>query len=563
MSAGTVYPARIFGRVLASVILIGLFSTTIGGPSLNPFPQQTREGKPTSAQGFYPADSVTLTERNSVGTEDTEQSSSILTVESSVAYPTTVGRHAPGAGSSPHADQHETFQSRPVEHPADGDINLHLGDPLHVDASAHDEGGSETGSAAEGRMLQSEDTDGSEFLRYTTRAVRAFGGDRAAVSYWIPPARQTGRAIYPPVGVQTALIDGFYPAVTVGLSRESNVFHSEDNEQSDTVLSIRPSIVYRTSLGRHQAQIGVFGIFDRYDKLDTEDRDNFALGAGLNLDLSERLDVNLQAGYVDGSETRGAAGAPPSEFPSPDEFEVLNYGAEAIYGRRSNTMQLAGAIDRDEVRYTNNDQQGRDRNRDEITGRLYYNMGARTDLFAEVDFADIDYIDPSSSLDSTETGLFIGARFDATDATFAEGKIGQLDKDFDDPSQGDFDGVAGLIRVVWQPRPFTGVRLYASRTTEESADPAASFFVSNLLGAAVEHDFTSRWSAYAFLNRTNDEFSDGRDDRLIDFGIGVDYALTQWLSVGARYGKVDKTSNQPGFAFDDDLVSLYFTAVRP
>jgi len=381
--------------------------------------------------------------------------------------------------------------------------------------------------------------------------------------YSLPPAPQTGLAISPPVGVQIELLSGVYPAMTVVASRASNPLRTENGEP-DTIVWYWPSIVYRTSVGRHEAQIGYSGIFKRYQKFDDQDTDNQIVDAGLDLDISERLDVNLQTVLAEGSETRGAPGTPLPLFPleDPNEFDSRSYFAEAIYGRRTNTIQLSGAIVHNEVRYTNNDQQARDRDRDSLRGRIYYNVAPSTSLFAQARVADIDYQDPTSVLDNTETAGFLGVLWEATEATFGEAMIGRLDKDFNDPSEDDFDGTAALLRADWLARPFTRVRLYASRTTEETSDPSASFFVSNLIGAAVEHEFTSRWTGYMYLNRTKDEFSNDRQDRFTDFGIGFDYDLTRLISLGVLYGDAKRSSNDPRADFDDEFVSIIFSIRR-
>lgn len=384
-------------------------------------------------------------------------------------------------------------------------------------------------------------------------------------SYSSAPAASTQNAINPPTGVDDELLPGFYPSISIVASRHSNSLQSSGLEQADTVITVTPAFVFKTELGvgRHSAQISYTPVIEKYDKLSSEDEITHNLDGSVHLDVSDKFSVDLNAGYSDGAESRGASGTPLEQSLDRNEFNSTRYGAQAIYGRRSAKMQVAGAVSRNELRFTNNDQELRNRDSDNLTGRIYYNIGPKTATFLEGSVTDIDYLSGISTLDSTETRYSLGLRWDTTAITGAEIKVGHLEKDFDDPSGADFSGLSYLGSINWQPRPFTSAKFYASRTTEESTTDTASYFASNLFGVSASHDLTGQISVFGYLNFTNDEFSDGREDDITDVGIGIDYLMRPWLKFGAQYGLVERDSTDPVGDFEDQFISLSVTATRP
>jgi len=106
------------------------------------------------------------------------------------------------------------------------------------------------------------------------------------------------------------------------------------------------------------------------------------------------------------------------------------------------------------------------------------------------------------------------------------------------------------------------VSAYASRAVEESSDSAASFFVSDLIGVTVNHGLSERLNLLGYYNQTEDDFSNNRLDNVKDYGVGLDYAMREWLSLNARVGRVERTSNEADIPFEDTFVSIGVSAKR-
>jgi len=116
--------------------------------------------------------------------------------------------------------------------------------------------------------------------------------------------------------------------------------------------------------------------------------------------------------------------------------------------------------------------------------------------------------------------------------------------------------------VIWEPTAFTRVSGYASRAVEESSDSAASFFVSDLIGITVNHGLSDRLNLLGYYNQTEDDFSNGRLDDIKDYGIGLDFAMREWLSLNARVGRISRGSNESDVEFNDTFVSVGLSAKR-
>ncbi len=383
------------------------------------------------------------------------------------------------------------------------------------------------------------------------------------IPYSIPPAAGTQREIGALKGVGEEILPGFYPAVTVSMARHNNALRSDTGEQSDTVITVAPSLLYKTELGKHALQLRYEGQFYQYQNLSSENVNNHVLNADLGLDLTEKFDVNLNAGLGIGSELRGASGSRTGTLLEPDTYRETRWGAEAVYGRSEAQAQVVGSYSSSQLRYTNNDQEQRDRDTDTIGGKFLYNIGPKTALLVEAKRAQIGYLHPVGvSLDSSETALLAGVTWAATAKTTGEFKAGRLTKDFDDPARGDYSGLTYLGRVQWAPLSYSRFSLYASQRTEETTDLAASYFVSRLLGLGWDHELTSRMNLFAYINAIRDDYDSGREDKIRDYGVGLNYNLLSWLDFSGRYGRVKRDSSAADASYEDQFFLLSLTASR-
>jgi len=358
------------------------------------------------------------------------------------------------------------------------------------------------------------------------------------------------------------LLGGFYPTVTIAVARQGNVFRTPDNKQSDTVVTVSPALLYHNNIGASDLTVRYRADVAKHKDFSSEDTVSHSLHGDLGLDMTEKLQGRIGASYLEGWEQRGNLGSRTFIGQEPDHYRETSADAELIYGRRENTIQLAGLVGIARLRYLNNGQEERDRNSNSIGGRIYYNLGPRTSLFAGLERVNIDYVHPvpGYNLDSVETSTYVGARWNATAATEAEISVGRTKKDFDDPARGDATGSSYAGRVLWSPVDYSHVSFYGSRGFDETVELNSSYIISDLLGVSWNHALSSRVNVNAFYQKGKDKFDTGRTDKATDYGAGIDYGFASWLSVGAQYTRSERSSDVYEANYDDDLIMFYLTS---
>lgn len=356
---------------------------------------------------------------------------------------------------------------------------------------------------------------------------------------------------------------GLHGSVSVSISKQQNVLR-DNNADSDTVVTISPLLWYQQEFGRHGVVVRYRGDYFKFKDFSGENSIDHNLQSDVLLDMSEKLQVRIGAGYVLGHETRGLLGTVDTSSDKPNKFKEQSLEGSVTYGRRENTIQLSGTVGISQLKFTNNNAgEGRGNiNSDHIGGTVYYNLGPRTALLAKLGRTNIDYVDNSEAfdLDSKETSAGIGVRWEATEITTGEASVSKTKKDLTNPSKEDFSGITYSGRVKWAPLEYSVFSLYGTRSTEESTSTNASYIISDEVGVSWSHILTQAWSLNAFASKGKDEFSDGRRDNLADFGMGVNYGLFSWGSIGLQYAQTKRSSSDTANNFDDETLVLLFSS---
>ena len=390
--------------------------------------------------------------------------------------------------------------------------------------------------------------------------VSAPGAYGDSVTTGIAASSSTQRALAPPPGLGAEADLGLTLNIGFGASRHSNPERRPEgsDSESDASLLFSPSLTWGGEIGRHQFEVGYSYGSESYNDFETEDSDYERLGGALRLDLTRVLIADLYASRTEAEEQRGTAGARDIGFnDDEDEFTLDTVGGRVTLGRRTNLLQIYVGAEANEYRFTNNNQDGRDRDDDVLEAGLFFNVGAATSLFVHATERDIDYLVGNPSLDNTETAVTGGVTWEATEFVSLTLEAGQLEKEYDDRSIQGFDGTTYLGKILWSPRDRTNLSFYASRRTEESAEPDAPFFVSEVAGIDLTQQLGERGSVTLHFARAEDEYGNGRVDEIDDYGIAFGYSAFAWLDVGLGYNVVDKTSTEPEDNFKDEIWSLF------
>lgn len=354
--------------------------------------------------------------------------------------------------------------------------------------------------------------------------------------------------------------------VTPNLTYDNNVQRTNAGGEGSLVLSLEPKLGYQKRFGKHTLNLEYLGDYARHRSLRQEDYEDHQVNAGLQLDLTRRLDVNFETGVELGHERRGQPGSRDTDtdvgpVTPPDQFKEGRVYADIIYGREIAKAQISVSLDSRMRRYDNNGQDYRDRDYDTVTGRLLYNLGPKTALVAEVSLGDVDYLEPGvEDLDSSETRYLVGLSWKATAKTTGEFKVGWRRKDLSDETRSDFNGLDWEGRLLWEPRPDSKVSVEAGRSMVEGG-AGTSYFVDDHIGAAWRHALTRRWTmdTTSVLRRVQSD--EGDTDRYYSLGASISYSLYRWLDVGLGLEHNRRDSSLPDGGYQDTAASalLRFT----
>jgi hypothetical protein len=349
------------------------------------------------------------------------------------------------------------------------------------------------------------------------------------------------------------IIRGLTLKLSTGVGYDENVFRTESNTQSDFFLNIRPGAYLDGGFGKHIYRLGYEGDYAAYRDFSTEDFDDHRVFGNLGLDLTRKVDVNLGGQVWLGHDPRGAPGSRIINPLDLDTWREQELKAELVLGREITRAQVTPWIQYTGLRYTNNNQSGRDFDRMDYRARGRWRFTPRFYGLVEGGFATVDHLDKSNNLDRTESGVLVGFGWQASAKTSGDVLVGVLNRDFDDPSRGSSSDLDWDARVHWAPKPHSRFTAYTFRRSQETPSAPSGTFLSDTIGGRWRHAFTERWELDTGIEYTRADFETGREDDYLRFDMGLVYALTRWLDAAAIYRYDTRRSNLPGINYDDHM----------
>ena len=350
---------------------------------------------------------------------------------------------------------------------------------------------------------------------------------------------------------------GWFPSIVVSAVRDDNILRVEDNATADTILVAEPAVDWKSLFGKHRLDLHFDASLARYKANAGENYNDGLLNGQLVLDLTPRVTVDLDGGSQRSHDYPGESGTRPRTTTGPDLWRENVLGGTLTYGGRSNAAQVGITVLSAARSYTNNGQEGRDRNIDTAGARFSWNVSEKTALYLSAVQSMIDYPNPAPvNLDSTDRRISVGAHWEITGITSGDARIGSTSKDLKDPTLKDFQGVHLSAHAVWEPVPVDRLRLTALREPRESDVVNASYYVVNQLTGIWEHQLTALVAANILIDSEQDDYSDGRLDKLRKLGLGLDFDVTERMTINATYQLSHRNSNAAGLSYDDKFIML-------
>lgn len=356
-----------------------------------------------------------------------------------------------------------------------------------------------------------------------------------------------------------------YPELELSLQRNDNIALQPDNARvGDTIWVMRPSVRFEIKKGPDFYNFGYRGEYGRFDKQSTDNYENHELFADAAWFFDVRNKLNARAQFQDRVDPRGtlnlAATPTPNEYHQSEVQGLYTFGAEDAAGR----IEAQGSyLDK---RYTNNRFAtfALDKNQLTYGGTFLWRVMPKTHATFTVRQTDHDYRDDTAALDSKDTFVLVGARWEATALTSGRFSIGHQSKRFDTGGRGRFSGVAWEGGINWKPLTYSTFDLTTKRSTTDSTG-LGDFTINQSNQLTWTHAWSSRVSSVAFGSYATDKFEAApiagigganRDDKTSSAGLKLTYQFQRWLKFGAEYTWTERNSNDPTADYKRNLWML-------
>lgn len=354
-----------------------------------------------------------------------------------------------------------------------------------------------------------------------------------------------------------------YPQLDFGIEKNDNIFAASTNETDDTILTAGASARLASQWSRHG--LNFFGGVQSRTFSDNGDDDavDWRVRADGRIDILQDTRVHFGAATGRTTESR-FAGNGPAALAEPVEFDFDEFNGEIV--RDVNRIRASlgyryGQFDFKDGRLVGGgvfDQDDRDYDLRDITGRIDFAISPDTAIFGSVTQRERDY-DLDTVLDRDSDGMryLVGANFDLTSVVRGEVAVGYSDTSYDDPTLADVDGVSGFGQIEWFVTNITTLTGNASRDTVESGISGASSIERTTYGFRADHELRRDIILTGGYAMDQDKYqSVARDDDRTRFNVGVDWYMNRFVKLGAAYERFDQDSSGP--AADRDFTANVF-----
>jgi len=355
-----------------------------------------------------------------------------------------------------------------------------------------------------------------------------------------------------------------YPSVGYELQHNDNIFLQAPDSgavRSDTISVLRPAVRAEGKYGANLYSAGIGFDSGRYNSSSADNYDDNNAFASVDLSPDTRVRIKLDANHLEGHDPRGstndAATTTPNRYRQEALRGIFGFGAQGAQGR----FELeAGGLSK---HYINNRASSFVNDRDEAAydGTFFWRIAPRTSLLAQARQNNINYSDPGSTLSGTNRNYLAGVTWEATAATTGIFKLGQVQRNFDNPSRDDFSKPGWEGQIQWAPRSYSKWDFLTSRLPRETSGNYGSFVWSSNYAAKWNHAWNSQFSTTANASYMEDEYQGiARTDKISTLGLRGAYQMRRWLSFGADYSWQRRDSDLDASDYRRNVILLFVNA---
>lgn len=289
------------------------------------------------------------------------------------------------------------------------------------------------------------------------------------------------------------------------------------------------------------------------------------MSANGRLDIARGSNISGSAQFQRLTEPRTAitAGTPAGATPKPVQYNLVTTSLVGV--KEFNRLRLTGRLDDKDFNYKDQgvasfNQNSRDRNEFYYGGKAEYAVSPDTAVYATVTGNKKDYDLKTPATNRTSDGYVVGlgANFDLSQVMRGDIQAGYMKQSYDLATFKDVSGFSAAGNLEWFPSQLTTVGLNGSRTIEESVAPGAGGFISNTIGASIDHELLRNVLLSAAYNHSNDDYRGiDRTDKRDNFSATATYLLNRRVGLFLTYNylKQDSTGAAKASSFKDNKLT--------
>jgi hypothetical protein len=349
--------------------------------------------------------------------------------------------------------------------------------------------------------------------------------------------------------------------LTVDAEYNDNIYAVAADETSDTIWRVKPEVAARSDWSRHALGFFAGGNIIRYADNGSEDAEEYTVSANGRVDISRGSNLNGSVQTQRLIEPRTAPTSPVAAG-KPVTYE-LTQGTVSLV-KEFNRLRVTGRLEDRDFNYKDVpnvagtgivDQDFRDRNELTYGAKAEYAVSPDTAFYLSATGNKKDYDTNVVASDRSSDGYVVGlgANFDVSELVRGDVQVGYMKQSYDNFTS--IDGFNAVGNLEWFPTQLTTIGLNGSRTIRESTAPGSQGYISNNIGASVDHELMRNVLLSAAYTHGKDNYRGvDRDDKRDDFSATATYLLNRRVGLFLTYNylKQDSSGAQRGASFKDN-----------
>jgi len=205
----------------------------------------------------------------------------------------------------------------------------------------------------------------------------------------------------------------------------------------------------------------------------------------------------------------------------------------------------------------------RDRKDNSASAYVFYNFMPKTSVFLEYERTDIDY-DNRSDDDSYEDRYYTGIGWEISAKSKGQVKVGYLSKEFDENDERDAEDFSLEAQIQYAITPKSSVSFNAYQKYHETSMTDSYFVRTRGVNGAFLLRFTQKWSGAINTSYVNEAYQgsgssgilDEREDNTYGIGPAVKFDAKKWLVFEGGFHYTKRTSNIDVYDYTNKMIYL-------